>query len=220
MWEARSASSRQSTSGSSARSGRPPTSTAPEQRSIYLLTEKYPFLGFDPCRPDTYEMVLENPPVPLRAFRPDAPEGLERVLLKALKKEPRNRFKSAQAMWRACGRLSLGAPPEGRMRTEGPCPSTVSLNRLAGTPRNTAQPRETGIARHLDNRNHRTTASSPPTVSLRSRGGFVFVEFGKPPTVSLRSRGGFVFVEFGEETHKEDRSNRRVKTSKLKPRQW
>jgi eukaryotic-like serine/threonine-protein kinase len=68
---------------------------------FFLLTEKYPFLGFDPRRPDAYEMILEHPPVPLRAFRPDAPEGLERVLLKALKKRPRDRFKSAQAMWQA-----------------------------------------------------------------------------------------------------------------------
>ena len=33
-------------------------------------------------------MILEHPPVPLRAFRPDAPEGLERILLKALQKQP------------------------------------------------------------------------------------------------------------------------------------
>ncbi len=33
-----------------------------------------------------------------RAFRPDAPEGLERVLLKAMQKQPRDRWKSAQAM--------------------------------------------------------------------------------------------------------------------------
>jgi serine/threonine-protein kinase len=68
---------------------------------FFLLTENYPFLGFDPRRPDAYEMVLEHPPVPLRAFRPDAPEGLERVLLKAMKKRPRDRFRSAQAMWQA-----------------------------------------------------------------------------------------------------------------------
>jgi eukaryotic-like serine/threonine-protein kinase len=68
---------------------------------FFLLTEKYPFLDFDPRRPDAYEMVLEHPPVPLRAYRPDAPEGLERVLLKALKKRPKDRFASAQAMWQA-----------------------------------------------------------------------------------------------------------------------
>ena len=56
---------------------------------FFLLTEKYPFLGFDPRRNDSYEMILENPPIPLRAFRPDAPEGLEKVLLKGAEEEAR-----------------------------------------------------------------------------------------------------------------------------------
>jgi serine/threonine-protein kinase len=65
---------------------------------FYLLTNQYPYLGFDPRRPDSYEMILQHPPVPLRAFRPDAPEGMERILLKALQKQPRDRWKSAMAM--------------------------------------------------------------------------------------------------------------------------
>jgi serine/threonine protein kinase len=65
---------------------------------FYLLSGKYPYLGFDPRQPDSYEVILEHPPVPLRAFRPDAPEGFERVLLKALQKQPRDRWKSASAM--------------------------------------------------------------------------------------------------------------------------
>jgi serine/threonine-protein kinase len=64
----------------------------------FLLTNKYPYLGFDPRRPDSYEIILEHPPVPLRAFRPDAPEAMERVLLKSLQKQPRDRWKSARAM--------------------------------------------------------------------------------------------------------------------------
>ncbi len=68
---------------------------------FYLLTEKYPYLGFDPARPDSYEMILAHPPIPLRAYRPDAPEALEQVLLKALRKSPESRWKSAGAMWRA-----------------------------------------------------------------------------------------------------------------------
>jgi eukaryotic-like serine/threonine-protein kinase len=68
---------------------------------FYLLTFKYPYLGFDPRQADAYEIILENPPVPLRAFRPDAPEGFERVLLKALQKRPRDRFHSAMAMCEA-----------------------------------------------------------------------------------------------------------------------
>ena len=67
----------------------------------YLLTLHYPFLGFDPNRGDAYSMILEHPPVPLRAHRPDAPEGLERVLRKALEKQPRDRWTSAAAMAKA-----------------------------------------------------------------------------------------------------------------------
>jgi serine/threonine-protein kinase len=65
---------------------------------FYLLTNKYPYLGFNPSEPGAYEIILQHPPVPLRAFRPDAPEGMERALLKALQKQPRDRWKSAQAM--------------------------------------------------------------------------------------------------------------------------
>jgi eukaryotic-like serine/threonine-protein kinase len=65
---------------------------------FYLLTNRYPYLGFDPYQPGSYEIIVQNPPVPLRAFRPDAPEALERILLKALQKQPRDRWKSAQAM--------------------------------------------------------------------------------------------------------------------------
>ncbi len=65
---------------------------------FYLMTNQYPYLAFDPRRPDSYNVILENPPVPLRAFRPDAPEGLEKIILKAMAKQPRDRWKSAKAM--------------------------------------------------------------------------------------------------------------------------
>jgi serine/threonine-protein kinase len=64
----------------------------------FLLTKNYPYLNFDPSTVEAYTMILENPPVPLRAHRPDAPEGLERVLAKALQKQPHDRWKSARAM--------------------------------------------------------------------------------------------------------------------------
>jgi serine/threonine-protein kinase len=75
---------------------------------FYMLTNKYPYLGFDPRRPDSYELILEHPPLPLRAFRPDAPAGLERALLKALQKQPRDRWQSASAMSEA---IKLYATP-------------------------------------------------------------------------------------------------------------
>ncbi len=42
----------------------------------YLMTGQYPFFGFNPNRADAYTMILEHPPVPLRAHRPDVPGGL------------------------------------------------------------------------------------------------------------------------------------------------
>ncbi len=64
----------------------------------YLLTNQYPYLNFNPHNENSYEMILEHPPIPLRAFRPDAPEELERILHKALQKQPRDRWRSAQEM--------------------------------------------------------------------------------------------------------------------------
>ncbi len=67
----------------------------------YLLTGHYPFLDFDPNRASAYAMILEHPPVPLRVRRPDTPEGLEKVLRKSLEKQPRDRWKTAEAMAQA-----------------------------------------------------------------------------------------------------------------------
>jgi serine/threonine-protein kinase len=64
----------------------------------YLLTLRYPFLNFDPFKADAYNMILENPPVPIRAHRPDVPEGLQRVLERALEKQPKDRWRSAAEM--------------------------------------------------------------------------------------------------------------------------
>ena len=92
---ARSGSSRPSTSAISAKSANPPISTCAGATLFYLLTGKYPYLGFDPHEPDSYQIILQHPPLPLRAFRPDAPEGMERILLKSLQKQPKDRWKSA-----------------------------------------------------------------------------------------------------------------------------
>jgi hypothetical protein len=75
----------------------------------YLLTRHYPFLDFDPNKISAYTMILEHPPVPLRVHRPDAPEGLDRLLRKALEKEPYARWKSARAMGEALRPFLEGA---------------------------------------------------------------------------------------------------------------
>ena len=64
----------------------------------YLLSGKYPFLDFDPNKNNAYQMILEYPPVPLRAHRPEVPEAFDRVLRKSLEKKPRDRWRSASAM--------------------------------------------------------------------------------------------------------------------------
>ena len=64
----------------------------------YLFTNQYAFYNFNPNRADAYSMILEHPAVPLRAHRPDLPDGLDRVLRKALEKQPKDRWKSASAM--------------------------------------------------------------------------------------------------------------------------
>jgi eukaryotic-like serine/threonine-protein kinase len=64
----------------------------------YLLTLNYPYYNFNPHKGDAYSTILEHPAVPLRAHRPDAPEGLWRVLRRAMEKQPGDRWPSAAAM--------------------------------------------------------------------------------------------------------------------------
>ncbi len=69
------------------------------------------------------ELVLKvatEPATPLRRFRPDAPEGLERVLFKCLEKDRTKRFQSVGELAVA---LSEFAPPHAR----------VSVDRIVGT---------------------------------------------------------------------------------------
>ncbi len=79
---------------------------------FYLLTGHYPFLDFDPNRTDAYTMILEHPPVPVRVFRGDVPEGLERILRKSLEKQPRDRWRSAAAMGQALAEFAVVDPSE------------------------------------------------------------------------------------------------------------
>jgi hypothetical protein len=67
----------------------------------YLLTGQFPFLDFNPQADDAYTKILEHPPVPLRAHRPDAPEALDQIFRRALEKRPQDRWPSALAMAQA-----------------------------------------------------------------------------------------------------------------------
>ena len=65
---------------------------------FFLLTNKYPYLGFDPREPGSYEIILQHPPVPFAPFGPTHPREWNAPCSKALQKQPRDRWKSAQAM--------------------------------------------------------------------------------------------------------------------------
>jgi eukaryotic-like serine/threonine-protein kinase len=55
-----------------------------------LITGVAPFDGT--TIPDLLAAILQDPPPPLRQLRPDAPEGLERVIGRCLEKEPSARY--------------------------------------------------------------------------------------------------------------------------------
>jgi serine/threonine-protein kinase len=79
----------------------------------YMLTGQYPYLDFDPTATNAYTMIMEYLPVPLRAHRRDVPEALNRIILKSLEKQPRDRWKSAAAFADALAAFQSvpGAPP-------------------------------------------------------------------------------------------------------------
>jgi serine/threonine-protein kinase len=64
-----------------------------------LLTGQFPH-DYSTSR-DPYAVILEEPPVPLRGRCPEAPEGLEAVVGRALAREPADRFASAADMRKA-----------------------------------------------------------------------------------------------------------------------
>lgn len=61
-----------------------------------LLTERGPFDGLPPL--ETLRQVVNNQPKPPRFFNQSVPDALETICLKCLEKEPRRRYRSAQAL--------------------------------------------------------------------------------------------------------------------------
>jgi serine/threonine-protein kinase len=64
-----------------------------------LVTGRLPFEGRGLA--DHFAMVLTDPPVPLRAHRPDAPAELEAVVHRCLQKEPLRRYQDLAGLARA-----------------------------------------------------------------------------------------------------------------------
>ena len=74
-----------------------------------MLAGEPPFRGTS-ARATMAKQVTERPR-PLRALRPDAPSGFERVLEKALAKDPSQRFATIVEFCGALDRAQVGAEP-------------------------------------------------------------------------------------------------------------
>lgn len=68
-----------------------------------MLTGRLPFIGVE-------EVVSPNPPIPPREFRRSIPPALEKVILRALAKDPAERFSSAAEMRAALEQVPI--PPD------------------------------------------------------------------------------------------------------------
>ncbi len=72
--------------------------------------------------PELYVAILQKPPTPLRARRPDAPPAMEALILRCLEKDPARRFATVAQLAAAFGDL---APPRAR-------PSVYRIARVIG----------------------------------------------------------------------------------------
>jgi hypothetical protein len=73
-----------------------------------MLTGRPPFIGTVPA---VLAQILRDEPPPPRAFRPDLDPALEAVLLRALRKDPAERYPDAQTFAKALDAWAAGAPP-------------------------------------------------------------------------------------------------------------
>ncbi len=78
-----------------------------------MLAGRPPFEADSP--PEILEKVVRSEPIAIRRLRPDAPEGLDRVVRACLGKRPRARYRDATALRDDLDRVRIGEPPLARL---------------------------------------------------------------------------------------------------------
>jgi TolB-like protein/Flp pilus assembly protein TadD/tRNA A-37 threonylcarbamoyl transferase component Bud32 len=94
-----------------------------------MLAGRTPFVG--PTAQSIIAQCFTNPPPPLRTLREDVPEWTERVVMKALAKEPGDRFATA-------AQLSQALKPPGGVATAPGAASAASSFQASGTAKSIA----------------------------------------------------------------------------------
>lgn len=90
-----------------------------------MLTGKVPF--DDPSAMSVALKHLSEPPPPLRHYNPKVPIAAEKVVMKALEKEPSKRYRSGEAMADALEEALLGSTIEARSSSKPSHPSKAKL---------------------------------------------------------------------------------------------
>ena len=148
-----------------------------------------------------------NEPLPLpRTFKPDLPEGIERIILKAMAKNPDDRFQSADEMMAQLGNMetaellaippaSMAAGPAAHAATVAISPTGTMASASRGTttqavPAGTTEVSRIGIAAGAA----AAAAAAPPAAKRKFPFGLLAVLGGLLLLVLLLAGGAFAFT--------------------------
>src|SRR6185503_7293572 len=92
----------------------------------FVLTRQAPFQGEDSV--DIIVKVLKTTPPRPRELRPDLPEAVEAVILKAMARDKEHRYATAGAMADDLEKLAAGGRPAAQARSKAPAVALVALS--------------------------------------------------------------------------------------------
>ncbi|KAA3659702.1 MAG: hypothetical protein DWQ04_21510 [Chloroflexi bacterium] len=137
-----------------------------------MVTGKLPFLADTPLAV-VMKHVNEQPPLPME-FNPDVPLDLQEIVLKALAKNPDDRYQSAKEMSDALKAVNVDGPKA----TTGYVPATTpSSPTLSSPPVEVTAPGKTAVSETIDTATAPGTGVSTPPPRKRSPWLYVGIGF-------------------------------------------